>query len=248
MSLLVLTSSLVAMPALAAGSATLSLFPTATSVGSDQAFVVTVLLEPNGESLDTARVHLQFDPEQLEAHWFDLGDVFPFLTPGYWINNEAGTVSFGGSVFNKLVTEGGPVGTVRFRAKTGAESRIELTGESKLILDGVEKLDISKLGSVVVNSGSEATAPAPKDPELERQALVYFGAFAGHLPETAVDWEALHCIAYDDCLPPERDVAKEGKALEVFGAKYARLPSSRLDWNTVHAIAYTTVYYNWESM
>jgi len=94
---------------------------------------------------------------------------------------------------------------------------------------------------------TEAEEEETAEVSVEAQALVYFGAFAGHLPSTSKEWDALHCIAYDDCTPSERDEAREAQALEVYGAKYGSLPSSSMDWYALHALAYTDVFIDWSS-
>ncbi|HCB19556.1 TPA: hypothetical protein DEP34_04225 [Candidatus Uhrbacteria bacterium] len=233
---------------LAAGTATISLSPTTTSVDTGEDFTLSVLVDPNGESLDTVRVNMSYDPTLLEAIRFDLGTQFPSLSPGYEIDNTAGALTYGGYKYGTQVTAEGTFATVTFRALSSGTAAISITSDSKAIDDGTEKVDVSELGSATITIAGdtvESTTPATTetttttDVSLEQQALVYFGAFYARMPSSGDDWSALHCIAYGGCKEDVQDVAAEQAALVIFGAKYAKMPSSGMEWNVIHTLAYT---------
>ncbi|KKU40141.1 MAG: hypothetical protein UX57_C0024G0013 [Candidatus Uhrbacteria bacterium GW2011_GWE2_46_68] len=214
---------------LAAGTATISLSPTTTSVDTGEDFTLSVLVDPNGESLDTVRVNMSYDPTLLEAIRFDLGTQFPSLSPGYEIDNTAGALTYGGYKYGTQVTAEGTFATVTFRALSSGTAAISITSDSKAIDDGTEKVDVSELGSATITIAGdtvESTTPATTetttttDVSLEQQALVYFGAFYARMPSSGDDWSALHCLV-------------------IFGAKYAKMPSSGMEWNVIHTLAYT---------
>ncbi len=246
-----------AMPARAAGDAQLTLSPPNVTVETGEEFSISVLVDPNGELLDTVRVNLSFDASMVEVVWFDLGSQFPSLSPGYELDNDNGEVTFGAFKYGESVTTSGTLATITFRGLSSGTATISVDDDSKLIDEGEEKIDDSTLGSVSVTISGEAVTPTETEEaptptgSLEEQALVYFGAFAGRMPSSAVDWEALHCMAYDTCYPsdPEdRRIEHEQTALEIFGAKYGHIPSTSMDWNALHAIAYTEIFYDWSEI
>ncbi len=89
-----------------------------------------------GESIDTVRLYLNYDPAILEAMTFDLGTQFPSLSPGYSIDNTTGIVSFGGFKFGERVTTMGTFATVVFQALSAGSATISVGSDSKLINDG----------------------------------------------------------------------------------------------------------------
>ncbi|MBI4435306.1 hypothetical protein HY630_01410 [Candidatus Uhrbacteria bacterium] len=243
--------------ALAAGSATLTLSPTNTSVETGDSFSLSVMVTPNGESLDTARVELDWDASKLEVLSFDLGSLFPNLSPSSEMDNTNGDLSYGAFKFGTPVTSSGTLATVTFRALASGSSTISVMSSSKLISDGEEKINASALGAASITiSGATVESEAPEETQeeesssgsgvevdtsasLEEQALVYFGAFYGRLPSNGDDWSALHCIAYGGCKGDPRDLAAEQAALVIFGAKYATMPSTTMEWNVIDTLAYT---------
>ncbi|MBI4256915.1 hypothetical protein HY626_02565, partial [Candidatus Uhrbacteria bacterium] len=259
-SFLALAMSLVSVSpsvALAAGSAELSLSPTNTSVETGDTFSLSVLVDPNGESLDTVRVELDWDASKLEVLSFDLGSLFPNLSPSNEIDNTNGDLSYGAYKFGTAVTSSGTLATVTFHALSAGSATISVLSSSKLISDGEEKIDTSVLGSASITiSGESVESEAPEETtteeegvateqtgaSAEEQALVYFGALAGRTPSSEADWDMVHCIAYDDCYDSNsRNLTYEAAALAHFQSKYGANPSSDMDWNAVHALAYTQV-------
>lgn len=252
----------------AAGAATLTLSPTNTSVKTSESFALSVLVNPNGESLDTARVNLTWDATKLEALAFDLGSLFPSLSPSNTTNNTAGTLSYGAYKFGTAVTTSGTLGTVTFRALASGSATISVASDSKLISDGAEKLNAGSLGKTTVTitgtsveseapaattNGTVATTPTTTTTTTttttatsEQQALKYFGAIAGRLPSSTTDWAANKCIAYGGCQGSPRDLDKEQQALSLYTKKYNALPATSMEWNVIHAIAYTNVFIQWE--
>ncbi|MFH1253481.1 MAG: cohesin domain-containing protein [Candidatus Uhrbacteria bacterium] len=235
----------------ASGDALLWFSPQTYTVQTGSTVDVVLKVNPNGESIDTVRANLSFPPAFLEVVSFTLGSQFPYATPGNAWSNSAGTLSEGAYVYGSPVLTEGTFGTITFRALSSGTATVSIDDDSRLIYEGDEKINLSSLGSATVTVGGTAVAPTQSvvpstSASLEQQALVYFGAFSGRMPSNGVDWEALHCIAYDTCSPTVQIVAHEQQALVAFGEKYARMPSSQLDWNTLHALAYTNVFYNWD--
>lgn len=259
-------------PAFAAGAATLSLSPTNTSVKTGDDFSLSVSVTPNGEKLDTVRVNLSWDASKLEALAFDLGSLFPNLSPSNSISNSVGTLSYGAFKFGTPVSSSGTVATVTFRALKSGSAIISVASDSKLISDGAEKLNASALGKATITiTGAAVTSEAPKTsgdavpttttvpapaatapvpavapaPSSEAEALKYFGALSGHLPKSDDDWVALKCMVNNGCKAAKQDAEKEKKALAFYTKKYNVLPKTDMEWNVVHAIAYTNVFIKW---
>ncbi|MEI6511545.1 MAG: cohesin domain-containing protein [Candidatus Uhrbacteria bacterium] len=231
----------------AAGASTFWLSSSSAAPAVGSTFTVTIAVNPNGESLDTARANLSYPPTILEGERFDLGAQFTSLSPGYSINNAAGTMSFGAFRSSGLVTASGTMATVTFRVLAPGAATIAIGSDSKLINDGVEKVSTAGFGKITVSGSGDATSSK----DLESQALVNFGAFAGHMPASSVDWDALHCMAYDTCYPMDpalRNVKHEAQSLVVFGAKYGHIPVTSMDWKALHAIAYTSIFYDWTAI
>lgn len=243
-------------PVHASGLATLGVSLSSSSIAVGDTLTAKVWVNPNGEAIDTVRVLLTYDPAVLEATWFDIGTAFPSLSPEYEIDNDAGTVNVGAFRYGERVTDSAVALTVQFTAKAVGTSSVAVDDASRLIYDGEEMIDVAgteTVGTKTVSvGGASAAAPAPTtDKSLEETALIYFGAFAGRMPSSAVDWEALHCMAYDTCYPADvadRNVAHEQQSLVVFGAKYGHIPVTAADWRALHAIAYTEIFYDWTAI
>ena len=134
----------------AAGSATLTLSPTNTSVVTGDTFSLSVLVNPNGESLDTTRLELDYEASKLEVLSIDLGSLFPNLSPDNEIDNTNGDLSYGAYKFGTPVTSSGTFATVTFHALSSGTTNISVLSSSKLISDGTEKMNTSTLGSSAI--------------------------------------------------------------------------------------------------
>ncbi|MEK7451940.1 MAG: cohesin domain-containing protein [Patescibacteria group bacterium] len=124
------------LPVLAAGSGTLTLMPASESVKSGDSFNITVQMNAGGASIDTVRVDLSYDATLLSATSFNLGTLFPNLSPSNSIDNKAGTLSYGAYKFGTPVTSSGVIGTVTFKALATGAPKISVLSSSKLIQDG----------------------------------------------------------------------------------------------------------------
>ncbi len=249
----------------AAGAATLTLSPATIALKTGDTFTATVVMTPNVEVIDMARVELAYDASKIEMLSFSNGLLFPNYAPGNWYDNNKGTFTYGVYKYGVPVTSTGTMVTMKFRALSAGSSTVAVLNTSKVISDGVEKLNVSALGSMTVTTTGVTVAqinPSPAQPidivavetsvvpapapvitvinkAWEATALKYFGAFFAHMPSSENDWKALHCMAYGGCQPNPRDIQKEQIALETFGAKYGKMPATTIEWNVLHTIAYT---------
>ncbi len=229
----------------AAGAATLSLSPGSDSVSVGDSFNLQITVAPNSELLDTVRVVVSYPADMLEVTSFSLGSLFPSESPGNITDNVNGYISEGGFIPDSETSANGTFGTVTFRAVGAGVAIVDISDSSRLIRVGSEKGYPVGFGSATITIANAAGAvpePAPEpEPELslEEQALVYFGAFYGHMPSNGNEWAALHCIAYGGCQGDPRDVDAEEAALVIFGEKYAHMPATSMEWNVIHTLAYT---------
>jgi len=233
----------------AAGAATLSLSPGSENVSVGDSFNLTVRVAPNGELLDTVRAVVSYPAEMLQVTSWSLGSLFPSESPGNIRDNVNGYFSEGGFIPDGETMSTGTFGTVTFQAVGAGVASVDVSGSSRLIRVGSEKGEPTEFGSATITIADasgivpEPTPEPEPEPEvelnLEEQALVYFGAFYGHLPSNGDEWAALHCIAYGGCQGDPRDEAAEEAALVIFGEKYAHMPATEMEWNVIHTLAYT---------
>ena len=99
---------------------------------------------------------------------------------------------------------------------------------------------------VVDVPAEQAPAPAPTPPQgqnkaNEAEALEYFGALFGHLPQNDYDWGTLHCFAYGDCKPEQGSLAAEKNGLKLFTEKYGKIPQTPIEWNVHQTLSYRPV-------
>ncbi len=228
----------------AAGKATMVLSKTNVSVKTGEAFDLILYVNPNGEILDSVRAEINFTPGILELTSFEVQKQFPNASPGNVLNNTTGFTSFGSYRFGSAVTYSGKFALLHFRALASGSATIAVAPTSKLITDGEEMSDASNLSSTAVSVDGAAYVAPPavtsSQKELEKRALVYFGAFYGRMPKYANDWSALKCFANGGCKGSPRDIASEQKSLITFGAKYKKMPATSMEWNVVDTLAYTS--------
>jgi hypothetical protein len=142
----------------AAGSATMSIEESTYSALRGEQFTVNVLVDPNGESLDTVRAVVTFDPNVLRAQSVDLIGSFDRSAPGNYIDNGSGKVSWG------AFTIGGPVTTstnligITFLALEEGTASVSVSSDSRAIDNGEERIDVGELGAATatVSSSQEA--------------------------------------------------------------------------------------------
>lgn len=142
----------------AAGAATMGFTETAITLNAGATADLTISIDPRGEDLDTVRSVFTFDPTVLKIE--NVVKVGPFdrNTPGNFIDNKNGEVSWGAFTLEGPITTAGPYLRVTVLAKQEGKAKIELTKQSKLISDGEEKINTGKLGSVNVSVEPEGQA------------------------------------------------------------------------------------------
>ena len=146
--------------ALAQGKATIYFSPESKEVLAGNSFNISIMVNPNGESLDTVRAIVNYPADKLEAVYFNLGNAYPNQSPGNYIDNSQGILSQGGAIFGGQTSKTGTFGTITFKALQAGEAAVSLNEDSKLIKSGQEKIDLSSLGKAVITIKSQAAEGA----------------------------------------------------------------------------------------
>ncbi|MBM5790077.1 hypothetical protein FJZ23_03265, partial [Candidatus Parcubacteria bacterium] len=158
---------LLPIPASAAGAATMAFDQTALTLTAGQTADIVIAIDPRGEDLDTVRSVLTFDPAVLHVESMTKIGAFNRNTPGNYIDNKNGSVSWGAFTLEGPINTPGPFLRVTLLAKQEGKTQLKLTNASKLISDGEEKMSAGKLGSLAVTVEKEAQA----DPGLSMIAV-----------------------------------------------------------------------------
>lgn len=151
--------------AFAAGSATLSLNPSATAARAGEMFDVRISGNANGQSIDTVRAVLTFDPTMVRAQSVRLTGGFDRTAPGNYLDNANGKVSWGAFTLDKPVNETFDYATVTFLALKEGSANMAVSADSRMVSNGEERIDVGQLKSVAYRI--ETAAPAdPLAPTL----------------------------------------------------------------------------------
>ena len=148
------------VPVYAAGSATMTLDAPSYEVARGQFLDVTVSVNPQGESLDTARAVVTFDPAVLNATSVQLSGSFDRVAPGNYFDSENGKISWGAFTLNEPVTTSTPFITITFMAVATGEGNLAISADSRAIADGEERINVSALGQATVTV-AEASESVP---------------------------------------------------------------------------------------
>ena len=150
--------TMISFPAFAAGNASFLFKTDAYSVQVGETFDVPVLVNPNGEQLNTVRAVLTFDPTVLQAQWATLTGSLERSAPGNYFDNTKGVVSWAGFSTKESFFSEGDFAKVTFTAIKDGNSQVKISTDSHLISNGEEKF-----GGVEV-SAAVKVVPATMDP------------------------------------------------------------------------------------
>ncbi len=134
----------------AAGSATMTLDQASVQVQQGDVFEIAVLVNPLGESLDTVRSVLTYDPVRVRAQIATLTGAFDRSSPGNYIDNGVGKISWGGFTLGEPVTGTNTYLSVTFLALEQGEATISVSPDSRLINNGEERINVASLGAAAV--------------------------------------------------------------------------------------------------
>lgn len=158
---ILLTIGLTLVPGLsvyAAGSATMTLDASSYEVQRGEYLEVTVVLNPQGESIDTARAVVTFDPQVLQAQSVRLVGELDRTAPGNYRDNQSGKVSWGAFTLEDPVVSQTDFVTVTFLAVASSNTEINISADSRAIEDGEERINVSALSGATVRVGETSEA------------------------------------------------------------------------------------------
>lgn len=130
--------------------ATFGFEPTSITTNLGDTFTINVMAYPNGELIDTARSIVQFDDDALELQYYELGNLFPYVAPGNYVDNSDGFVSIGGYLRGEQTSVNGIFATVVFKSKLSGTSTLNFVEGTKMISVGDERIDLAGSGQASV--------------------------------------------------------------------------------------------------
>lgn len=148
----------------------LNFSPESKEVKVGDSFNINVVVDPQGESLDTVRAVVSYPADKLKVIYFALNNLYPNVAPGNFIDNNNGLLSQGGAIFGGQVSTSGTFGVITFEALAEGEATISATNSCRLISAGEEKIDLSSLGSAVITISKkfvEEVEPAQSPADIE---------------------------------------------------------------------------------
>ncbi len=218
LTLLIIASAFLALPMWvgAVGNATMSFDSQTIEVEQGAMFDVVVMINPNGEELDTARAVVTYDPTVLSASSAQLTGAFERSAPGNYRDNVNGKVSWGGFTLRGPVVEESALVTITFLALTEGEATLSISGDSRAIANGEEKINTGLLGTseVLVEGVSEEEVGLVVESSTHPNAAQWYSVNTSEItwtePEVEVDeyWYGLGAAA-----DTELDMKLEGEEL-----------------------------------
>lgn len=147
---------------------TILITPQNISARAGQTVTATVIVNPNGERVYTAKVDLRYPANLLEVQGWTFGaNIVPLTQSGYdAVDNTQGvlvkTAGFAGGINTPTV-----IGTITFRVKTAGTGSISV-GPNTMVLDSANSNDLMAgatgvRANVFISSATTATVnPAPR--------------------------------------------------------------------------------------
>jgi hypothetical protein len=141
------------LPAQAAGNAIFRLTSAKTDYYVGETVYVDVMVEPNGEAINTVRLISDFTSgDVLTVNDFNLGTAWPFQSPGEELNNTTQHINVGGFILVESVSANSKFGTLIFKANKIGTSTINISTGSHLISpDQIERLNLSASQNITIN-------------------------------------------------------------------------------------------------
>ena len=134
----------------AAGAATMTLDESVYEVTRGELVDVTVSVDPQGESLDTVRAVVTFDPNVVSVQSVRLSGSFDRVAPGNYYDNGNGKISWGAFTLDGPVTAPTSFITIVFLGLEEGEGNIQLSSDSRAISNGEERINTAGLGEATV--------------------------------------------------------------------------------------------------
>ncbi len=131
---------------------------------------VEVMVEPNGEAIDTVRTVLTFPPNLLQAVTFRNSDAFERISPANGFNQETGIWSAGAFTVKEPVTKPVIFGTFIFQITEIGHGQVELTTGSHLIANGAEHLSLDAgKATISFSIDNETSSPQAVEQPIDNE-------------------------------------------------------------------------------
>lgn len=118
-----------------ADAATVTVRPSQRTFEAGQRFVVEIVLDTQGESINAGHIELRFSNDMLEVEDFlSSGGIFTLYVQNPGFDNELGTMLLEGGVPNGFVGKG-VLGRIFFRAKAEGSAQILFVSSSRIYLN-----------------------------------------------------------------------------------------------------------------
>lgn len=148
----------------ASGTANFYIPPVKSPITTNQNLTVPVKIYPNGTSIDTARVVLEYNSKVLKATKFQLASGLNVQAPSSYIDNDKGLISWGAFDMEYRVNTPVTFGIVTFSPITTGQSQIKLASASRLLSSGEDVSNPSQYNQLQV------TVAAANQPTTAKKA------------------------------------------------------------------------------
>ncbi len=178
------------IPAMAATIPTLTIGALPPSVKVGELFTVPIVLNAQGQLIDTIRLRFVFEPDHLEAVRFVLGSTFPNVSPGGFIDNTSGVLYQGGFTINEPNGASSTFGQITFRAKIEGATTLTVDGASLLLYAGDRtNAGAGDSSSTLIVKG-EPTIPTQEPQAVDSHGTPLFSVSLTHEANTVTAlWE-----------------------------------------------------------
>jgi len=155
-----------------AHAATLAITPSSAQVAVGNVIEVKVLVNSNGDAINTSAATIQFPPGLLQVMSVsDSQSIFSLWVQNPTFSNSNGTITFTGGVPNPgFIGQNGRIMSVVFRALKAGNASLIFTNASVLKNDGLgtEDLTGTQQGTIVINAVAQSptTKPTVSSPTL----------------------------------------------------------------------------------
>lgn len=128
-----------------AEAASLLLNPSSGEFTVDQTFPVSIILDTEGETINTVAAYLSFAPDKLQVVSPSAGNsVIDIYTTPPRVNNQAGRLELAGGITGGVNAKSALIATITFRAKTPGRASVKILNNSQTLLHDGNGTDVMR--------------------------------------------------------------------------------------------------------